>query len=692
MLDGKLDDPAWRSAALLTDLHEVDPDEYQPPSKQTRIHIGYDDHALYIAARLFEDRAEDINAFIMKQGAPLDDDRFAVMLDPFNGGRGGYIFELNAFGVRDDGLFQNITDQNWDWSGIWQGHARIDEQGWTAEMRIPFKTLSFDPVNDTWGINFARYATRRQETMGWMSRNRSQDPSSFGHAEGFEGLSQGFGLDVVPGLALGQRRDFLPKDRAEEFDPSLDVFYRLSPSVTAAATVNTDFSGTAVDEVQVSLSRFGLFFPERRDFFLRDVDIFEFGRIGGVDPFDDPSTFNRADRENGRPFFSRKVGLSETGEAVGIDYGGKLTGRIGRWDFGMLHVRQDDFGAVQRSDLFVGRAAAKVLRESSVGIILTNGNPVANLDNTLAGVDFRYLNTRLTKSRTLKGAAWYQQSETEGLVGKDAAYGVSLDMASTEFWRGAIGYRVLQENFNPALGFVDRVGVRNLSLELGYRHRPNNHFLRSIYAGADVQRFERIGGGVQSQSIVLRLLELENHAGDALGLSATWSEESVLAPFAIHKDIWVPAGSYHNDDIGLYLGSGTQRRLSGAFGLYSGRFYGGELLAWELSSNWRPTPRYVFALEAEVNHVDLPQGNFITRLFRFRGDIAFSSTWSWENFAQYDNISNTLGWNSTLRWLPEAGREWVLVWNYAAEDFDEDRRFNAAAADFTFKISHTFRF
>ena len=692
VLDGKLDDPAWRSAAMLTDLHEVDPDEYGPPSKNTRIYIGYDDHALYVAARMFEDRPEDINAFVMRQGSALDDDRFVLMLDPFNKGRGGYIFELNAFGVRDDGLFQNTTNQNWDWEGVWQGRSRIDEQGWAAEMRIPFKTLSFDPDNDTWGINFARYATRQRERMGWMSRNRTQDPSSFGHAVGFQGISQGFGLDLVPGMALSRSRNLLLGDSADDFEPSLDAFYRISPAITAAVTVNTDFSGTAVDEVQVNLTRFGLFFPERRDFFLHDVDIFEFGRIGGVDEFDEPSTFSRTDRENGRPFFSRRVGLSESGVPVGIDYGGKLTGRIGRWDFGVLNVRQDRFGAVDPSNLFVGRAAMKVLNESSLGVILTNGHPTANLDNSLVGADFRYLNTRLPNGRTIEGAAWYQQSDTEGLAGKDAAYGFSLNLASTEFWRGALGYKVLEENFNPALGFVDRVGVRDYSLELGYRHRPGNHFIRSIYAGVDAQRFERLGGGLQSQSLNFRLLELENQAGDSFQLSTIQGKENVAAPFAIHKDIVVPPGLYNNDDIGLYLESGSQRPFSAGLGVYGGGFYGGDILTWELFTSWRPTPRYELGLNAEVNHVDLSQGKFITRLFRLRGDIAFSSTWSWENFAQYDNVSNTLGWNSTLRWQPEAGRELVLVFNYGAEDFDENRRFSTASTDLTFKISHTFRF
>ena len=691
VLDGRLDDPAWTHAVAVDDLHEVYPDEYEPPSRETLVYVVYDDDALYVGARMFDEPGE-INALILRQGAPVDDDRFGLMLDPFNNARSGYIFELNPLSVRDDALFQNTTEENWNWTGIWHGRSNMDEDGWTVEFRIPFKTVSFDPENDTWGINFSRYRTRNNEQIGWSSNNRAQNPSNFGEAVGFEGLSQGLGLDVVPGIVLSSRENFLMDASSDEFDPSLDVFYRISPAVTAAITVNTDFSGTDVDEIQVNLSRFGLFYPEKRAFFLRDTDIFEFGRLGARGLFDDPSAIEIVERENGRPFFSRRIGLSDSGEEVGIDYGGKMTGRIGRWDFGLLNIQQEKFQEIDKTNLFVGRAAVGILEESSLGVILTDGNPSGNLDNTLLGLDFRYFNTRLANGRTVEAAAWYQQSETEGLSGDDAAYGFSVNMPNTEFWRGALSVKELQENFNPALGFVHRLGVRDATLELGYTHRLRDGFIRSVFSGVDVQQIERLAGGVESEQFTFRFLELESQGGDQLRPKATRRRESVLEAFELHDGVIVPAGDYETSEYGVEFISAYQRRLATILEVSSGGFFGGDIRTLSAYATWRPTPRYEFGLGTEVNRVDLPEGNFTTRIVSFIGDIAFSSSWSWENFIQYDNVSDILGWNSILRWFPEAGREMLVVVNYGAEDFDETGRFNTAVTDYTFKINHTFRF
>ena len=692
VLDGRLDDAAWQSATIVEDLHEVSPNEFDAPSRRTRIYVVYDTDALYVGARMFEDDVEDINAFVQKQDGGLSDDRFALLIDPFNNGRGGYMFELNALSVRDDALFQNTTEQNWEWDGIWQGKSSMDDEGWIAEIRIPFKTVSFDPENDTWGISFARYATRQQEHFGWTSRNRSQDPSNFGEASGFEDLSQGIGLDIVPGIALKNQRDLLTGETDDEFDPSLDVFYRISPSITASLTINTDFSGTDVDEVQVNLDRFGLFFPEQRDFFLRDTDIFEFGRIGGGDNFSDPSTIDRVDRENGRPFFSRRIGLSDSGEDVRLNYGGKLTGRIGRFDVGALAIQQDDFGSVDSTNLIVARAAMSVLGESSVGFILTDGNPTENLDNTLVGVDFRYLNTRLPNGQTLEGGAWYQQTDSQDLDGDDSAFGLSLSLPNTEFWRGGISYKELEENFNPALGFVNRVGVSDATLEVGYTHRPGGDVIRSIYVGVDAQRIERLSGGLQTQRINFRALEIDNFAGDSISLNIVDGKENVAEPFTVSDGITILPGEYSSDEVSISLDSADQRSVSGGVSAYVGDFFGGDIFSWSPYISWRPSANFDFGLSMDLNHVDLPQGSFITRVMRLRADIAFNDTWSWENFAQYDNVSDTAGLNSIVRWVPEAGREMLIVLNYGAEDFDESGSFNTALVDLTFKISHTFRF
>ena len=691
VIDGRLDDPAWTQAIAVDDFYEVYPDEYDAPSRETIVYVVYDDDALYVGARMFDEPGE-INALNLRQGAPVDDDRFGLMLDPFNNARSGYIFELNPLSVRDDALFQNTTEENWNWTGIWHGRSNMDEDGWTVEFRIPFKTVSFDPENDTWGINFSRYRTRYNEQIGWSSNNRGQNPSNFGEAAGLEGLSQGLGLDVAPGIVLSSRENFLVDTSTDELDPSLDAFYRISPAVTAAVTVNTDFSGTDVDEIQVNLSRFGLFYPEQRAFFLRDTDIFEFGRLGGSDAFNYTSAIEVIERENGRPFFSRRIGLSDSGEEVGIDYGGKMTGRIGRWDFGLLNIQQESFQGIDKTNLFVGRAAVGILEESSLGVILTNGNPTENLENTLLGFDFRYFNTRLANGRTVEAAAWYQQSETEGLSGNDAAFGFSVNMPNTEFWRGALSLKELQENFNPALGFVHRRGVRDATLELGYTHRLSDGFIRSVFSGVDVQRIERLTGGVESEQFTFRFLELESRGGDQLRANATRRRESVVEPFELHDGVTVPAGEFETSEYGINFTSAYQRRLSMSLEISGGGFFGGNIQSGSVSALWRPTTRYAFGLGTEVNEVDLAQGSFTTRIVSLTGDIAFSSTWSWENFIQYDNVSDTIGWNSILRWFPEAGREMLIVVNYGAEDFDETGRFNRAITDYTFKINHTFRF
>ncbi len=420
VLDGRLDEPLWRQAIEVSDFHGVSPNEYDEPSEDTRFYVIYGKDALYVGAEFKDSDPEGIIARVMRQGDFSEgEDGLEIILDPFNNGRSGYVFQLTPNAIRGDGLFRNVTDINWDWDSIWDAATTIHETGWTAEIAIPFKTLSFNPENDTWGINFNRSIGRRNENIGWVSYNRSQNPANSGEITDMSGMEQGLGLDIVAGARVSQSDQFnslAPDFSDTSFEPSLDIFYKPTPSLTAALTINTDFSGTSVDSRQINLTRFSLFFPEKRKFFLQDNDIFEFGRIGGPR---ESGAVTQATKESGRPFFSRRIGLSATGETVDIDAGLKLTGRIGRWDYGMLNIQQSEFGAVDSSNLFVGRIAANILEESSLGAIFTNGNPSASEDNSVVGVDFRYLNTRLSNGKTMAGSVWYQQSDTEGLNGND---------------------------------------------------------------------------------------------------------------------------------------------------------------------------------------------------------------------------------------------------------------------------------
>jgi len=692
VLDGVLDDDAWAFATAITDLHQVEPDEFADPSEETTFLVVYTRDALYVAARFHDSDPDKIGAQILMQGDwSWGEDSFSVMIDPQNQGRSGYLFDLTPNGVRNQALFENVTTVNWNWRGIWHGAARITDDGWLAEIEIPFKTLSFDPKNDTWGLNVGRYIGRKGEQIGWSSNNRALNPSSFGEVGGMSGAQSGAGLDVVPSARLRQAKDFESGDKEDTFEPAIDVFYKVTPSLTASLTVNTDFSGTGVDERQINLTRFGLFFPEQRMFFLQDTDIFEFGRIGGGNE-DDPTTIPRVERESGRPFFSRRIGLSSSGETIDIDYGGKLTGRAGGWDIGVLGIRQDEFETLEPSDLFVARLSKNILDESSIGAIITKGDPESNFDNTVAGVDFRYLNTKLASGGVVEAALWYQQSDTEGDDGDDSAYGFSLYVPNSEGFRAGIAYKEIEKNFYPALGFVNRADVSDLTGELGYTWFPSGGRIRSVFSGIDFQRIDSLDGDLQTQAITFRIIEMEDDNSDSISLHYSLYDEFIEMPFEISDDIEIPVGEYAFDEYCVSISTGQHRKLYADAYYCDGEFFDGSIVSPGIELIWRPNRHIGLGLGYHMSDVELPQGEFTTRLSSLRANVAFTNTWFWENFVQYDNVSYTMGLNSILRWMPRAGREVLLVVNREFADYTKDRTFTSDTGDVTFKFSYTFRF
>ena len=260
---------------------------------------------------MWDTNPEEIRARSLAQGQSVRwDDTLDIIIDPFNNNRTGYEFQVNPNGVRSDAVFETATRINRDWEGIWHTVSNIDSEGWTTEVAIPFKTLNFDPQNPDWGFTIERTIQRNQEDIAWVSYNRQVNPGTTGTITGFTGLQQGRGLDVVPAIVGSGSRDFETDVIDSGMEPSLDVFYNFTPSLTGVLTLNTDFSATEVDDRQINLTRFNLFFPEKRDFFLQDVDIFSFGGL----------------RRNGIPFFSRRIGLSRSGQPVDLECGREAHG------------------------------------------------------------------------------------------------------------------------------------------------------------------------------------------------------------------------------------------------------------------------------------------------------------------------------------------------------------------------------
>jgi hypothetical protein len=699
VIDGRLDDAVWMAAAVVSDLHQLDPVEYAEASDRSEFYVLYDDDALYVAARMWDSAPDTISANTLRQGADIgDDDQLVLILDPYNNQRDGYQFQVNPNGVRRDGIFVGPNIMQWNWDGIWDAATARDENGWTVELVIPFKTLSFDPGTTTWGINFGRRLQARNERMAWVSRNRQQTPSISGRATGISDINQGVGLDIVPSVSLRQTKDFLAADSDTDLEPSLDLFYKLTPSLSGSLTINTDFSATEVDDRQVNLTRFGLFFPEKRDFFLQDADAFEFGGIGSLPMF---SFLSRTLEQNARPFFSRRIGLSSTGEPADLNYGAKISGRAGPWTLGALAIRQDEFGAVEPTDLFVGRGAMNVLAESSIGFIVTDGDPRTNLDNTLAGVDFRYLNTRLPGGQSIQTEVWYQQSDTEGLVDEDAAYGIRFRLPNTSGLRFALGMKEIQENFNPALGFINRVGIKDYSMEFGWLQRfPRTSPVRNVMSFMGYERTELIGGGLQSEILDGRVLSIANQAGDDFRLLYTANREILLEPFVVwdpdpssgDTPIVIPPGDYSYNTPGFNIETQGSRKIAGSFTYFNGEFYNGDRENIDAELTWAPTSQWRVFLSYSYNGIDLPQGEFDLRLARIGLDFIFSNRLSWVNLIQYDNASESVGINSRLHWIPEAGREAFIVLNHALTDLDRDNDFNSVSGDLTLKFSYTFRF
>ena len=699
-LDGILDEPIWYEATQINDMHQVEPTEYIQPTQETLVYVYYDDESLYIGARLFDSNPDAMVANVLRQGEAFwSDELFAVIIDTFNDKRNGYRFQVNPNGLRMEGIFVNTTNTDMNWNGIWRAAASADQEGWSAEMAIPFKTLSFNPNNDTWGINFERDISRGEEGIAWVSRNQTTNPSIAGIAVGFEDLQLGRGLDIVPSLVISSQKNYadLPPT-GENTSPSLDLYYKITPSLNSALTFNTDFSATEVDDRQVEFTRFNLFFPEKRAFFLRDSDIFQFGRIGSLDGYSagQMDTFSRPDLQSAQPYFSRRIGLSSSGQPVDLDMGAKVAGRLGGWNLGALTIQQGEHGDISATDIFVGRAAANILEESTVGIIVTDGDPRSNSGNSLVGIDLRYANTRLPGGRALETDLWYQESSTEGIDGNDSAFGLRIRAPNSTGFRGQLGFKRIEENFFPALGYVNRSGVNDQIFKLGYTIRPEGGRYSAIYSGIDAQRIELIKGDLQTQVITLRALEFDTASRIRGYLRIHKTEENLSEPYSIwtrgSDSVVIPIKKYSFDETELDLNSDHTKEVWGNFNYQAGDFYDGERERISIGLGWRPSIRLRTTLSYALNDVKLPHGNFSTRLVQLRNDIIFSSTLSWVTLLQYDDISETMGINARVHWIPEAGKEAYIVLNHNLQDFDRDNRFSSVSADLALKFNYTFRF
>jgi len=673
-IDGRLDDAVWQDAVVIDGLYQNTPRYHEPATEETLIRLAYDDDYLYISAELRDSDPEGIVATQLIQGRSIDsDDRFFVAVDTFDSKRNDYFFQVNANGVRSEALRENNSRFIGDWTAIWQAASQISETGWSTEMAIPFKSLSFDPALETWTFNFGRWIVRKQEFDILSSKDRLWWAIDNIPKCCIEGIHQGLGLDIVPSLNIIQHRDFDPSQSDFMFEPALDAFYKLTPSLNMALTINTDFSTTEIDDQQVALDRFLLFYPEKRDFFLQDAGIFEFGNLD----------------TNGRPFFSRRIGLSNDGRPIDIVGGGKVTGRVGRFNIGALAVRQDGYGDIGASTLFVGRASANVLSESSIGLIVTDGDPASNNDNSLLGTDFIFRKSDGPFGQILLAQAWFQETKVPGVKDDNQAFGAGFEIPSDRL-RVRMSAMEIQENFSPALGFVNRVGIRQYNSYVRYRTRPQAGRWREIDNEIEYTLVTDTDGQDLTRDARVRPISLLTHGNDLFYVEWQHSYENVRNPFSLFGRLEVPQGVYEFSRYRVSMSTGPQRPVSATFSIQGGDFFGGDRLEKSVGLQWRQSAHFFLSLSYLENDVNLPSGKFTSRLGSLGADIAFNARWSLINLIQYDNAAEIVRLNSRLRYQPLAGQEMLLVFDHRSTT--QGHGLDPVSNELVMKVAYTFRF
>ena len=678
-IDGRLDEADWQAAESIGPLHQREPVENSESSEETVVRVLYDDHALYIAVVCHDRSPHEIVSTQLTRDANLDvDDRITIVLDPFFDHRNGFFFEVNPAGARSDGQVSNNSETlSRDWDGIWNAAARISGEGWVAEIEIPFKTLRFKPGQSVWGLNVERQIKRRQETDRWAAPRQNiwiGNLAEAGRLEGLDGIHQGLGLDVRPYLSGG-------RDAGDgQVTGGLDVFKNLTPNVNASITVNTDFAETEADIRQVNLTRFPLFFPEKRTFFLEGAGVFE---VAGL-----------TEEADLIPFFTRRIGLhgdETTGGQVPIDVGAKVVGRQSEYNIGVMDVETRDVpdARLDRQNLFAARLSRNLFEQSWLGAIVTRGSPDGTRDNTLLGADARFATSTFRGDKNVALDLFVQRTDDQ-IAGRDYAGGFGLTYPNDR-WDLSFAWKQIGDRFQPALGFVPRAGIRKSTARVAFQPRPKRWGIRQFFFEFEPEYITNLGNRLENWRVFLAPFNVRTESGEHLEWNVIPEFEHLDAPFEISPGVIVPAGSYQWHKYRAEANTATKRRWVVDVAYWWGGFYNGTRRQTGLGLTLKPNAHLSIALRGDRNDITLPEGRFSTQVVTLRADYNFTPNVSWQNLQQYDNESRLVSVQSRFRWILKPGNDLFVVINRGwVKTFDGsfDSRFDRASS----KLQYTFRF
>lgn len=661
-IDGRLDEPSWAQAEAATDFRQESPTEGAPASEQTEVRVLYDSRNVYIGIRAFDSEPSKINARDLVRDSTFDtDDRIEIILDTYHDLRNAFRFAVNPLGTQQDAL---ITDEgkdiNLSWDGSWISAGRIDAQGYVVEIEIPLTTLRFTEGIDSWGFNVSRVIRRKNEENLWSSWQRSyglERVSQAGELAGVREIKRRRLYEIKP-YATGGWRQGVPLVGARGFDAGVNgkvglevAKIGITPSLTAEFTVNPDFGQAEIDNQVINLTRFSVFFPEKRDFFLENSGIFLFGR-----------------EEENQAFFTRRIGLTDDGAPVPIDYGAKLTGRIGPYNVGFLQVQTRKLGeastglGIPRDQFTVLRVKRDVLKRSYIGGIFVNRQGATSTDgstyNRVAGFDSEF---NLTDH--YKATAFWMGSITPGV---HSSYGSSRlqSIFENDLYRFITVYEDVGSNFNPEVGFIERNGIHQYFGQFAYKPRPKFiPHVQQMEFETQIEYYTDRHNNLATRQTELSWDTIFKNSSEFFFRPIEAVNDVLTEPFRIRPGITIPVGTYQFNRPRLAFTSDLSKPVIFTFEESLGKFYTGTRYETSGGITWRPNPHLLLDLQESYNKVHLREGDFSTSLFTGRFNYNFSRKLLTSALLQLNSATQLSLVNVRLRYIYRPNSDFFVIYN-----------------------------
>ena len=665
VLDGRIDDAEWALAEVVSDFLQKEPVAGATPTKRTEVRVLYDEDTLYFGWINFDDEPENIGASVMRRDEfHQGDDWVAVYIDTFHDHRNALGFEINPLGAKFDYTVRDESQLNTAWDENWEAAASITERGWEAEMAIPFAALRYAPGSNVWGIEYEREVIQNKERINWNNTSRDYNflaVSQYGHLVGLGNVGLTGRFRLKPFVAGGydsfqQRDDPLSEGRG---DIGIERFQvQLTPSLTANLTVNTDFAEVEADTQQVNLTRFSLFFPEQREFFLEEANNFTFGTLPRRASGESAGFGFQRQPPLALLFFSRRIGLGPEGQPVPIRVGGKLTGKIGNGNLGFVNVQTGDsqFGAGQNFAAF--RWKQPVFGRSTVGALATNVQGPDGQYNRVFGADIDFV---LFDHLFLTGfAAGGQDNDVDGTswVGQFSA---GWD---TESWGLGGDVTYVADDFDSDLGFILRQDIVRTSTRGRWSMRPSWPLLRRVSLNPSLERVTDTSGRLVSRLGSLST-QFDLESSDVVRFRINRNYELLDSDFPIDENVTIPVGDYSWTDGEATLRLAARRAVSGSLTLNLGDFYDGTRFGVGGGPSFRFSDRFTLSPQYSFNRIHLPGGSFDTHLVRLRANLSFSARVLFDSLLQHSSVDDQMSAFVRLRYIYRTGDDFYLVYRQA---------------------------